>query len=76
MESQVNLTASQSDFALRLRQLIGPLSVSAFARKVDLGESLIRKYLTGSDPGLSKVIQIAQKCEVSVQWLATGKELH
>lgn len=73
MESQISSIANvNSPFKAQLRQLIGNGSVSAFARKVNLGESLIRKYLNGSDPGLSKVVQIALACDVSVEWLAFG----
>lgn len=59
-------------FAERLRQLIGDASVSAFARKVGLSESLIRKYLKGSEPSLPRADQIARLANVSLEWLATG----
>jgi hypothetical protein len=62
-----------SDFSSRLRCLIGDASISAFGRKVDIGESLIRKYLKGSDPGLSKVVKVAAACEVDIRWLALGE---
>lgn len=56
----------------RLKQLIGQQSTSAFARKVKLNESLIRKYLSGSDPSLSKAVQICEHCGISLNWFATG----
>jgi len=59
-------------FATRLRILVAPSTVSAFARKVGLNESLIRKYLKGSEPSLSRADQIARKVNVSLEWLATG----
>ncbi|MFC3851649.1 helix-turn-helix domain-containing protein [Salinispirillum marinum] len=59
-------------FSDRLRDLIGTQTTSAFARKVGLSESLIRKYLAGSEPSLSKANQIAQRANVSLEWLATG----
>lgn len=59
-------------FADRLRELIGEQPVSAFARKVDLSEGLIRKYLAGSEPGLSRANQIARATNTSLEWLATG----
>ncbi|MFQ3231675.1 helix-turn-helix domain-containing protein [Reinekea sp.] len=62
----------ESSFAERLRSLIGDGSVSAFARKVALSESLIRKYLKGSEPSLARANQIAQQFNVSLEWLATG----
>ena len=66
--SEVNL----EHFADRLRELIGDKSVSAFARQVDMSESLIRKYLKGSEPSLSRANQIAMKANCSLEWLATG----
>jgi len=56
----------------RIRQLMNDNSVSAFARKTGLSESLVRKYLNGSDPSLSRAQQIAEKNNVSLSWLATG----
>lgn len=60
-------------FADRLRELIGTGSVSAFARRIELGESLVRKYLKGSEPTLSRASQIAQITGCSLEWLATGR---
>ncbi|MDX1300998.1 XRE family transcriptional regulator [Photobacterium sp.] len=59
-------------FAERLKILIGEESISGFARRVELSEALIRKYLKGSEPGLSKANQIAMKANCSLEWLATG----
>lgn len=61
-----------STFAQRLRELIGEQSVAAFARKVGLGEALIRKYLNGAEPSLSRANQIARAANCSLEWLATG----
>ena len=59
-------------FAARLAELIGEESVSGFARRVDLSEALIRKYLKGSEPGLMKANQIAMRANCSLEFLATG----
>ncbi|MCW8328439.1 XRE family transcriptional regulator [Photobacterium sp. SDRW27] len=59
-------------FALRLKSLIGEESVSGFARRVDINEALLRKYLKGSEPSLNKANQIAMKANCSLEWLATG----
>ncbi len=59
-------------FAARLRILVAESSVSAFARKVGLSESLIRKYLNGTEPSLSRADLIARRVNVSLEWLATG----
>ena len=63
---------SETSFAERLRQLIGSESVSAFSRRVGLSEAMIRKYLNGSEPTLSRANQIARQANCSLEWLATG----
>jgi len=63
---------SSASFADRLGLLVQETTVSAFARKVGLSESLIRKYLKGSEPSLSRADQIARLANVSLEWLATG----
>ena len=63
---------SGSNFADRLGLLVKETTVSAFARKVGLSESLIRKYLKGSEPSLTRADQIARLANVSLEWLATG----
>jgi phage repressor protein C with HTH and peptisase S24 domain len=59
-------------FADRLKTLIGEESVSGFARRVDISEALIRKYLKGSEPSFTKANQIAIRANCSLEWLATG----
>ncbi|WP_028672668.1 helix-turn-helix domain-containing protein [Saccharospirillum impatiens] len=62
-------------FSDRLKVLIAGRTVSDFARSVGLGESLIRKYLAGSEPSLSRAHQIARSCQCSLAWLASGEGL-
>ncbi|WEM45485.1 XRE family transcriptional regulator (plasmid) [Photobacterium sp. DA100] len=59
-------------FSSRLRTLIGEESISGFARKVEISEALLRKYLKGSEPSLAKANQIAMRANCSLEWLATG----
>ncbi|MGF1734704.1 helix-turn-helix domain-containing protein [Photobacterium satsumensis] len=59
-------------FSERLKSLIGEESISGFARRVDISEALIRKYLKGSEPSLTKANQIAMRANCSLEWLATG----
>lgn len=59
-------------FSERIQELIGEESISGFARRVELNEALIRKYLKGSEPSLAKANQIAMKANCSLEWLATG----
>lgn len=44
-----------------------------FARKADISDSLIRKYLRGSLPGLANLIALADAAGVRAGWLATGE---
>ena len=64
---------AQTDFAERLTQLKGDLNISAFARKVGIGVTTLRKYLEGATPGADKLVQIARALNVDVGWLATGE---
>lgn len=59
-------------FSTRLKTLIGEESISGFARRVDISEALVRKYLKGSEPSLAKANQIAMRANCSLEWLATG----
>jgi len=61
-----------NDFAHRLRELIGHESVAAFSRRVGISEAMIRKYLQGSEPTLSRANMIAAQANCSLEWLATG----
>ncbi len=58
----------------RLQALIGKETVSSFARKCGLAESVLRTYLKdGRMPPLDKALAIAAAAGVSVHWLATGQ---
>lgn len=47
-------------------------SPHAFSKKVGISDTMIRKYLTGSMPGLDKLVQIAEAGGVTLDWLARG----
>lgn len=66
--------AAVRGFIQRLRRIIGERSVHRFAREAGLSDSLMRKYLNGSYPGLDRLVRLAEAGGVSVQWLATGQE--
>ena len=66
--------SSCEGFSSRLKLLLSrEESVVAFTRKSGIGDSLLRRYLTGSEPGLDKLIRIARAAAVRVEWLATGE---
>lgn len=60
-------------FAGQLAALKGDMSVAEFARKCQLGDSLIRKYLDGAEPGLDKVRAIWRATNCSLSWLVNGE---
>lgn len=69
-----HIPAHESDgIAARLKGLIGTESVSSFSRRCGLGESLLRKYLAGSQPNAQNLIFIADAAGVTIDWLAAGR---
>ncbi|HBS17729.1 MAG TPA: transcriptional regulator, partial [Halomonas sp.] len=60
-------------FSSRLEAAIGQRSVLSFAKECGFSDSLVRKYLRGSLPGLDKAVTMARVLGVSLEWLATGK---
>ncbi|MDF7667060.1 helix-turn-helix domain-containing protein [Orbaceae bacterium ESL0727] len=63
-------------FKDRLHFSMQGLSVSAFAKKCNMSETVIRDYLSGkTHPSLSRLQVIADKCGISYNWLATGYKL-
>lgn len=49
------------------------MNVSQFAAKCGVRESLMRKYISGSTPGIDKAVHIANSLGVNLDWLATGE---
>jgi phage repressor protein C with HTH and peptisase S24 domain len=61
-------------FAARLKSVIADESVRSFARRCDLSETSVRKYLGAiADPARSILVNMAKAGGVSVEWLATGQ---
>ncbi|WP_299378603.1 helix-turn-helix transcriptional regulator [uncultured Kiloniella sp.] len=65
---------SEETIASRISELIGKESVRSFSRKCGLSDGTVRGILSGHEPGMLKVIAIANATGTSVEWLATGKE--
>lgn len=59
--------------ALRIAEVVGDKSVSAFAKECGFGESLLRKYLAGAQPNAANLVAIAQAGGVTVDWLAMDR---
>ncbi|MEQ5835482.1 helix-turn-helix transcriptional regulator [Marinobacter sp. NFXS9] len=67
-------TVDETGFTERLRSLIEGQSARAFAQKAGMGDSTFRNILNGALPRLDSLLRIANAADVSVEWLATGKE--
>jgi len=60
-------------FPDRLADLIGDMSVRAFARKAGVSDTFLRQCLAGrTEPTRTKLIAIARAGGASVDWLVTG----
>jgi transcriptional regulator with XRE-family HTH domain len=60
--------------ASRLQKAIGSESVASFAKRSGVGESLLRKYLAGSQPGAENLLKLADAAAVNVAWLIDGRQ--
>lgn len=62
-------------FAARLNECLMGESVRSFAKRTNLSETAVRKYVNGeSTPNVERLVAIAEGAGVSVEWLATGKK--
>lgn len=62
------------EFKERLSLAQEGMSGNAFAKKVGMSEAVIRDYLSGKTyPSLNRLAIIAKKCDVPIEWLATGR---
>lgn len=61
-------------FAERLEKVIEEFeSPHAFSKKVGISDTMVRKYLSGSMPGLDKLLLIADTAGVSLDWLIADR---
>ncbi|MBC9131643.1 LexA family transcriptional regulator [Frischella sp. Ac13] len=64
---------SVQNFKHRLAEIMQNNSIASFAKKCDMSETVIRDYLSGKTyPSLNRLAIIAEKCDVTYTWLATG----
>src|SRR3569832_2989497 len=63
----------ESPITARIIEVVGDTPVAVFARKAGVGESLMRQYIGGSNPGADKVEGIANAGGVLFLWLLFGK---
>ena len=65
--------AEPATFSDRLSLALKGESIHSFAQRSGVRDSLLRKYVAGSEPGLEKLVTIADALGVTVEWLATGR---
>ncbi len=67
----------QNLFCHRLTRILGQFgSVAALARAVGVSDNAIYKWLSGrGEPNLANLISLARAGHVSVEWLATGRQV-
>ncbi|UAN64756.1 S24 family peptidase [Serratia sp. JSRIV006] len=64
-----------SPFTKRLKSKLPAGSMRAFAKKADIGYTTLHNYLSGlSSPTLDNLVLLARALDVTIEWLATGKE--
>lgn len=63
----------RNDFTERLKIALEGESLHAFAKRSGIGDSTLRKYLDGSEPGMDKLSRIAEAADVSLDWLIAGR---
>jgi phage repressor protein C with HTH and peptisase S24 domain len=62
-------------FSERLKSIVPAGSGREFAKRAGIGYSTVHNYLQGvSSPTLENLVSLARAGDVSVEWLATGKE--
>ncbi|HGN6746358.1 TPA: XRE family transcriptional regulator [Yersinia enterocolitica] len=67
---------SVEQFSERLKSIVPSGSGRNFAKKAGIGYSTVHNYLQAvSSPTLENLVLLAKAGDVSVEWLATGKEL-
>lgn len=72
-ETSVEQPSVDETLADRLKMIIGSESVASFARRSGVGESLLRKYLSGALPNSNNLVLLADAGGCYVDWLACGR---
>ena len=59
-------------FSRRLKFLRGQKTQAAFARKLGVSAPLYHQWENGATPTMEKLLLIASKCDVTIDWLLSG----
>ncbi|WIJ39671.1 XRE family transcriptional regulator [Aeromonas veronii] len=74
IETQAITAFDQASFADRLKKVIGKESVRAFARRADMSDSGLKRYLyEGTVPPIDRALSLAHAGGVSFEWLVFGR---
>lgn len=68
--------ANPETFSQRLTSVVDQcgLSRAAFARRIGVGDTTLKNYMTGeTEPGVSELLKIASEGRVLLHWLLTGE---
>ena len=65
--------AEKGGFTQRLHKIFSNASMAEIARQLDLPHATIRNYFAGRLPSPEVLIRIAEKTNVSLNWLLTGQ---
>ena len=63
----------EDSLASRLKEVIGAETLVSFSGRSGVGESLLRKYLSGTQPTMLNLTRLAKTAGVTMDWLATGQ---
>lgn len=67
--------SSIEQFSNRLKSVVQPGTGRAFAKKAGIGYSTLHNYLSAtSSPTLDNLVLLAKAANVTIEWLASGKE--
>lgn len=64
----------EEKFLERLKSSIKNESVLGVSRRAGISQSVLRRYLDGSLPGIDKAVALAKATGVSLEWLVTGND--
>jgi phage repressor protein C with HTH and peptisase S24 domain len=63
----------QKTFSERLEAALQGESLHSFSKRSGIGDSTLRKYLEGSEPGMDKLLRIADTAGVTLDWLVAER---
>ena len=71
----MNKPLDPKGLGVRLRGLMGGQNQEQFARQLDINRPQLARYLTGRMPDPSILIKIADRCQVTIDYLVMGRDL-